>query len=148
MSRIGHRIDAPVASEALPATELSPRCVEAIAARVVELLHERALDLQYPASLVDVRELARRTRLSRTWIYEHASQLGAIRFGEGPKARLRFNPDTVKAVLERELPSRVRAVPPRRQRRITSMSEVELLPIAGNAPQLSRRAPPPGRARS
>ena len=93
MPRIGHRIDAPIASEALPAMELSPRCVEAISARVVELLAERVRDLQYPASLIDVRELARRTRLSRTWIYEHASQLGAIRFGEGPKARLRFNPE-------------------------------------------------------
>jgi hypothetical protein len=148
MPRIGHRNDAPIASEALRATELSPRSVEAIAARVVELLDERARDLQYPLSLIDVRELARRTRLSRTWIYEHASELGAIRLGEGPKARLRFNPDTVKAVLEREPPSRVRAASPRRQRQVTSMSEVELLPIAGNARQSSRRKPPPERALS
>ena len=88
-------------------TELSPRAIEAIATRVIELLHEHPQQPQHPDSLIDVAELARQTGLSRTWIYEHARELGAIRLGDGPRARLRFNPDTVKRLLEREPPPRV-----------------------------------------
>jgi hypothetical protein len=113
----------------------SAQCIEAIATRVIELLHQHTQHLQHPESLIDVAELARRTSLSRTWIYEHARELGAIRLGDGPKARLRFNPDTVKRLLEREPPPRVEPAPAKRRRQIRAMNDIELLPITTNRPQ-------------
>ena len=122
-------------SRAPTVTELSPRAIEAIAIRVIELLQEHTRHLQHPESLIDVIELARRTGLSRTWIYEHARELGAIRLGDGPRARLRFNPDTVKRLLEREPPPRVEPTPARQRRPIRAMNDIELLPITTNRPQ-------------
>lgn len=116
-------------------TELSPRCIETIASRVIELLQEHTHHLQHPESLIDVAELARQTGLSRTWIYEHARELGAIRLGGGPRPRLRFNPDTVKRLLEREPPPRVEPAPARRRRQVRAMNDIELLPITTNRPQ-------------
>jgi hypothetical protein len=134
-----HSIDEAIGLHPPTVAELSPRCIEAIATRVIELLREHTRDLQHPESLIDVAELARRTGLSRTWIYEHARELGAIRLGDGPKARLRFNPDTVKRLLEREPPSRVEAAPATRRRQIRVMNDIELLPITSNRPQAPGR---------
>ena len=122
-------------------TELSPRAIEAIATRVIELLQEHTRHLQHPDSLIDVAELARQTGLSRTWIYEHARELGAIRLGDGPRARLRFNPDTVKRLLEREPPPRVEPAPTKRRRQVRAMNEIELLPITTNRPRLPQPEP-------
>jgi hypothetical protein len=133
-----HSLDAATGPNAPNITELSAQCIEAIATRVIELLHEHTQHLQHPESLIDVAELARRTGLSRTWIYEHARDLGAIRLGDGPRARLRFNPDTVKRLLEGEPPRRPQPVPARRQRPISPMPNIELLPITSIQP------PPPG----
>ena len=43
--------------------------------------------------LVDARELARRLGVSRSTVYEHARDLGAIRIGAGERGRLRFDPE-------------------------------------------------------
>jgi hypothetical protein len=130
-----HSLDAATGPNPPNITELSAQCIDAIATRVIELLHEHTRHLQHPESLIDVAELARRTGLSRTWIYGHARELGAIRLGDGPKARLRFNPDTVKRLLEREPPPRVERSPAKRRRQVRAMNEIELLPITTNRPQ-------------
>ena len=41
--------------------------------------------------LVSARELADVLNVKRSFVYEHAGELGAIRLGTGPKARLRFD---------------------------------------------------------
>jgi len=133
-----HPVDEAIGLHAPAVAELSQQCIEAIATRVIELLHEHAQQLQHPESLINVAELARRTGLSRTWIYEHSRELGAIRLGGGPRARLRFNPDTVKRLLEREPPQPKAAPPTRRRRPIRPMTSIELLPIT------SMPTPPPG----
>jgi hypothetical protein len=130
-----HPITEAIDLRAPTVTELSPRCIEAIAARVIELLQEHTRHLEHPTSLIDVIELARQTGLSRTWIYEHARELGAIRLGDGPRARLRFNPDTVKRLLEREPRPRVERAPAKRRRQVRAMTDIELLPITTNRPQ-------------
>jgi predicted DNA-binding transcriptional regulator AlpA len=130
-----HPITEATDSRAPTVTELSPRAIEAIAARVIEVLQEHTRHLQHPESLIDVAELARQTGLSRTWIYEHARELGAIRLGDGPRARLRFNPDTVNRLLEREPAPRVEPAPAKRRRPIRAMNDIELLPITTNRPQ-------------
>lgn len=66
---------------------LDPETVEEIAQRVAELLRgEKA-----PAGLVDAATVARALGLSRATVYERADDLGAVRLGEGPRARLRFD---------------------------------------------------------
>ena len=51
------------------------------------------------ASLVDAAQLAAELGVSRDWVYEHAGELGALRLGNGPKARLRFDPVAARAAL-------------------------------------------------
>ena len=44
--------------------------------------------------LVDAQELAAAIGTSRDYVYEHQAELGVIRLGTGPKARLRFDVET------------------------------------------------------
>jgi hypothetical protein len=79
------------------------RLVEAIARRVVELLH--AEEMQKPASrLVDAATLARELDVERDWVYAHATDLGAIRLG-GSHGRLRFDTAIVRERLTGDDPS-------------------------------------------
>jgi hypothetical protein len=77
--------------------------------------------------------------VDRAWVYQHATELGAHRLGNGPKARLRFRLEDVDAALTSlssrgsgEAESRV-AVPVRRHRQAwssgTSAASVPLLPV-------------------
>jgi hypothetical protein len=70
----------------MPVT-LDPRFVDAVARRVAEILDS-------DASLT-VAEVAARYRVSRSWVYAHQRELGALRLGAGPRARLRFDPKIV-----------------------------------------------------
>jgi hypothetical protein len=65
--------------------------VEALARRVVELLRGE----DDGSGLIDAAEVARRYGIARSTVYQKAAELGAIRLGDGPKARLRFDPGTV-----------------------------------------------------
>jgi hypothetical protein len=118
------------------AAELTPHTIEQIAQRVAQLLHERGETgpRPAPARLLDATQLATHLGVTRTWVYEHAHQLGAIRLGTGTKARLRFDLDTATTAIERlhdkpptdtaasEAPRRGR---PRRRQQAT----IPLLPI-------------------
>jgi hypothetical protein len=77
---------------------LSPVIVEAIAQRVAELLRA---DRRPTPTLLTPTQVAERYAVSRTWVYEHADELGAIRLGDGPRARLRFDPERVTQALSR-----------------------------------------------
>jgi hypothetical protein len=92
------------------ADELAPETIELIAQRVAELLRPREThDLDaHPRRLLDAGELAGRLGVSREWVYEHANELGAVRLGDGPRARLRFDPNDAARVLD----ARRRATPP------------------------------------
>lgn len=75
--------------------------------RLADLLAERlALRLGglAPARaepLVDAAEIARLHGKTRTWVYEHAGELGAVRLGSGPRPRLAFSPARVAERLEK-----------------------------------------------
>jgi hypothetical protein len=143
-------------SEQLAVARLHTDDIEAIARRVVELQRE---GLGAPApDLVDAAEIARRFGLTRSWVYEHAHELGAVRLpaparerkrpDDAPepkrRPRLRFDPERVAEVLkscstgkraaEREAPARAES-PPLRTRpgaRTGGRSAPEqLLPIRG-----------------
>jgi stage V sporulation protein SpoVS len=67
---------------------LSRAQVDAIAARVIARLRDaRSAEDQ----LVDAAALARALGVSRSTVYEHAADLGAIRLGNGRRPRLRFD---------------------------------------------------------
>lgn len=94
--------------------------------RLADLLAERlAVRLKglAPAAaepLVDAAEIARLHGKTRTWVYEHTGELGAVRLGSGPRPRLAFSPTRVAELLEKvEKPTTVplpEAPPPRRRR--------------------------------
>jgi len=75
---------------------------ERAAHRVVQMLDrpgERA------HQLLEAKELARKLSVSVDYVYTHAMDLGAMRLGDGPKARLRFDLRTAqRAMRERKQP--------------------------------------------
>lgn len=85
-----HSPDAP--------TALDDAYVEAIAQHVAGLIRDDARE-EVRHRLVDAATLASELGVERSWVYEHANELHPIRLGTGPKARLRFNVLTVRAVL-------------------------------------------------
>jgi len=118
------------------ALKLDPATVDAIAAAVVARLTDAQPDTA-PA-LIDAAEVARRHGVTRSWAYDHAADLGAIRLGTGSRARLRFDPATVAAYLNRGRQDTTTAAPPappapdRRPRRIAHPA-APLLPIRRHA---------------
>jgi hypothetical protein len=118
---------------------LSPRdlaLVDAIAARVLCLLDSRR---ETSSPLIDASSLGALLSVSRSTVYEHAAELGALEVGAGAKPRLRFDPQVALEAWSRRSrssesqPSRspvsmgVRAR--RRSRRLGS--EAHLLPVKG-----------------
>jgi hypothetical protein len=85
----------PATSLGQPGGELT---VEAIAERVAELLIDHVGE---PFRLIATPVVARMLAVSEEWVRDHASELGAIRVGDGPKGALRFDPRRVRAALER-----------------------------------------------
>ena len=80
---------------------------EATARKLAEFIGERGKTF----GLVGPRELADGLGVSLDYVYAHATELGAMRLGSGPKARIRFDLDGARRALE------ARPERPRRQRR-------------------------------
>jgi hypothetical protein len=76
--------------------------IDAIAEALTDkLLSRLELDhfLDPPRRYVDASDVAREIGMSRAWVYRNKDMLGAERRGTGPKARLRFKPETTRARL-------------------------------------------------
>ena len=103
--------------------------IEAIAARVVDLLERR--DRRHDPDLIDAAELARRFGMERSWVYSHAAELGAVRLGSGPNSRLRFDPRLAARALTPLGESAPSApLPPRRAaRQRPARGKIPLLPV-------------------
>lgn len=69
---------------------LDPDDVEAIAARVVELLDSQPWRRR-ARRLATADEVAEALGVTRAWVYANQRRLEVIRLGAGPKARLRFD---------------------------------------------------------
>ncbi len=86
------------------AVDLTPQAVEQVAIRVAQLLrHEQSrTDTSTPSDpgWMTAKELATHLKLNPAWVYEHAEELGAIRTGDGPKARMRFDLHTATQALK------------------------------------------------
>jgi len=98
--------------------------IEAVAVRIAELLAEQ---LAAAAAYVDAASLAQLLGVERRWVYARATELGAIRLGDGPRAPLRFDVRRVRETLaarngvgprpaapsaQRPARARARALPP------------------------------------
>jgi hypothetical protein len=102
--------------------ELDGATLDAIAARLAERLLPRVVEMMravdvpsratQPRSWLNATEVAQQLKVTREWVYEHASDLGAVRIGDGPRPRLRFPPNTVS--LDTKPPRRPRATEERR----------------------------------
>jgi hypothetical protein len=88
---------------------------------------------------VDAATIAKRINVDRSWVYANAPRLGALRLGDGPKARLRFDPARVDALLRASATRTDERREPhiRRPRRITRRERSER-----GAPLLPIRVPP------
>ncbi len=121
------------------AVELTPQTVEQIASRVAHLLrHQPTAPASPPPAptWMTAKELAQHLKLNPAWVYEHAQELGAIRTGTGPKARIRFNPHTATQALKQHQrqPAQTPAAPSRR-------TSTRPAPYPADAPLLEIRDP-------
>jgi hypothetical protein len=95
-----------------------------------------------PAQLLSATEVAKALGVERSWVYEHAIELGAIRIGDGPRPRLRFDLDTVQRLVSAahaapSAPDTGRSMP-------IAADSVPLLPILGQAELTSSLGAPAG----
>jgi len=103
--------------------------VEAIASRVVELLTAQG-PVERQRRLLTAAELAVDLGVARSYVYEHADDLGAVRLGEGSKPRLRFDPEQARAALSCSASKRSQDDPASADR-----------PLPAAEPRLRRRLP-------
>ncbi len=104
---------------------LDQATVEAIAHEVADLLRRR--DDSNEHAFLSAGQVAARFGVDRSWVYEHAHQLGVVRLGFGRRPRLRFDPAIVAQCLL--------AQPPQ-----ASSAKATYTP-GGSAPLLPVRAP-------
>jgi len=118
---------------------LADRLAERVADRLADLLADRVADAladrEPPADeLIDAAEVARQLGVDRSWVYANRAQLGGVKLGDGPKARLRFSPEAVaeyQVGASDEQHNGAPAKPARRQHR--QQHSPELLPIRGSS---------------
>jgi hypothetical protein len=115
--------------------------MRAVAEAIAEVLLERGL-VVYAAPgaaagrVLSVGEVARLLGRKPAWVYGHAAELGAIRFGDGPRARIGFDLATIeqwKRDHQIRRPAAARAAPSRGRRRRTTR-EPNLIPYDPNPP--------------
>jgi hypothetical protein len=102
---------------------LEPDDIEAIADGVAERLAERDR-LRANIGFATAAEVAELYGVTTSWVYANKKRLGAVKLGDGPKARLRFDLERV----EQELRPRTASEPRRHQRMRRSRPRKTVLP--------------------
>jgi predicted DNA-binding transcriptional regulator AlpA len=107
--------------------------VHAIAEAIADVLAERGLVVyagpRASARVLNAREVSQLLGRGAPWVYAHSTELGAIRMGTGPKARIGFDLATIeqwKRDNQRRPPEARR--PPRRRPRRSSSRATNLIP--------------------
>lgn len=116
------------AGEGHMAMRLHPDDVAAIASQVAD-----RLGAQQHGRLVDTATLAETLGVSSGFVRAHADQLGAVRIGDGPKARLRFDIAQALAALAKTASASPSKAAPAVARRHAAgrRTSVPLLPVRG-----------------
>ena len=80
---------------ALEASTVDAATIRALAEVLADVLVERGLVVERTAGsgarVLDVGQVADLLGRKPAWVYAHATELGAFRFGDGPTARLGFD---------------------------------------------------------
>jgi hypothetical protein len=69
--------------------------IDGVAERVAAALSHRPA----VAPLLNVKETAAMLAVTEEWVRENAEAIGVLRLGDGPRPRLRFDPDAVRRAL-------------------------------------------------
>lgn len=87
---------------------LSAESIEALTVSIAKAIGAAQSPQQpeLPPRLLTAAEVARWWGVDRSWVYNHAAELGARRLGSGRRPRLRFDPDEVAERLGAPLPQR------------------------------------------
>ena len=94
MSRHHSELDVAMVDRVLTDGDVAA-IAEATAERIAEMVSAPGT-----FALVDARRLARDLGVSIDYVYAHATELGAMRLGSGPKARIRFDLDRARQSVE------------------------------------------------
>ena len=82
------------------ASTVDAATIRALAEALADVLVERGLVVERTAwsvaRVLDVGQVADLLGRKPAWVYAHATELGAFRFGDGPKARLGFDRASVE----------------------------------------------------
>ena len=105
----------------------------AIAEALADVLVERGLVVQRTAGpgprVLDVGDVAKLLGRKPAWVYAHAAELGAFRFGDGPKARLGFDVSNIERWKRDRQAGRTEPEPrPRRRRSRQDARGPKLIP--------------------
>jgi hypothetical protein len=113
---------------------IAHRGIRAVAEALADVLAERGLVIPAssasPARVLDAAQVADLLGRDRQWVYAHAGELGAFRYGDGPKARIGFDVVTVERwkrerQIRNESPPRR---PDRRRSRAVGVGATRLIP--------------------
>jgi hypothetical protein len=125
-----------------PDDELLDRLADRLLDRLAEPLGDRlaarlgGLPPVRAEALVSAAEIARQYGKTRSWVYDHSGELGAVRLGDGKRPRLAFSPTTVAATImagtEPALAT-APARPPQRPAANRTRSGAQLLPVRPRA---------------
>jgi excisionase family DNA binding protein len=85
-------------------------------------------DLYALPAFLTVAETAELLRVGRSWVYEHAAELGAVKLGTGRSAPLRIPRDGVQRIVGASSLRRARRSVPARRARRTETAGGELHP--------------------
>jgi hypothetical protein len=114
---------------------IPPEQVDALAARIADRLEPRLREIvaelseTKPASAaLTVAEVAHRLNVSEDYVRRNAAKLGATRLGDGPKARLRFDPAKIERFHSGQSEP-VASEPKRKRPRQRKGRSADLLPI-------------------
>lgn len=80
---------------------LDEELLDLLADRLADRLASRLeLATKPREGLINAEEVARMVGRKRSWVYDHAGDLGAVRLGSGPRPRLGFYPARVNEYLQ------------------------------------------------
>lgn len=115
---------------------LSDDQLEALVQRIARILERIVWTLATElhsgqARLLSADEVAERYGVSRSWVYEHAQELGALKLGRHRNGRVRFDRAVVERNLERIGPPEIGSQRRRLRQPTTAAADGELLRIRG-----------------
>lgn len=118
------------------AAALSDDQLEALAQRIARILERIVWMLATEhhsghARLLSADEVAERYGVSRSWVYEHAQELGALKLGRHRNGRVRFDRAVVERNLERIGPPEIGSQRRRVRQPAAAAADGELLRIRG-----------------